>query len=152
MSIQYENDHEKTPTITPSKKPENEPTAKNKHDILLVDDEPANLMLYQAQFKRFGFLIDTANNGKQALDLWQKNKYKLILTDNNMPIMTGFELVKEIRSTEDSDNHTTIIMLAGDPPAGGLEGIREKGLDNYLIKPVDFNDLKNAVDDILNSF
>ncbi|MDU2110406.1 MAG: response regulator, partial [Peptoniphilus lacydonensis] len=65
--------------------------------ILVVDDETAISDIIKFNFEKEGYVIDTANNGKSAIALVEKNNYDLILLDIMMPKLNGFETLREIR-------------------------------------------------------
>jgi len=69
----------------------------NNTTILLVDDNALNLKLLQHSLRDQGFHFQTAQNGKLALESIEKQKPELILLDIMMPVMDGFETIKEIR-------------------------------------------------------
>lgn len=70
--------------------------------MLIVDDEKETVELLMNFFriKLTGFSIDGAYNGQEALDKFNQNEYDLILTDIDMPLMNGLELIKEIQKSE----------------------------------------------------
>ena len=99
--------------------------------LLIVDDERDIVELISRFAEHEGFTVDTANNGKEAVDLCGKNEYDLIILDIMMPEMDGFTVCKEIRKQK----KTPIIMLS----ALGAEYDKlmgfEIGIDDYVVKP-----------------
>ncbi len=123
---------------------------KNKFDIyaLIVEDNKANQMFMGVVLKQMGIKFDIANNGLEAVKIYQKNynKYDVILMDENMPIMNGLEATKKIVDYEKENNisHTPIIAVT----ANALKGDKEKFLevmDGYIPKPVDIDKLKEVL-------
>ncbi len=105
----------------------------NGKNILVVDDESSQLALTSELIKSIGMNCDTANNGKEALRKIKKNSYHLVLTDIQMPIMDGFELVKTIKADINLKN---IPVIA----ASGRTTLSEKDYKNAgfaanLLKP-----------------
>ncbi len=107
--------------------------------LLIVEDNLANQMFMKVILNKMNIKFDIANNGKEAIEKYQNNKYDLILMDVNMPVMNGIEATKEIRKI---DENIPIIALT----ASALEGDREKfikaGMNDYLSKPLDIEKLK----------
>lgn len=106
--------------------------------ILIVDDEINTRQLTEKVLKRDGFDTISAANGKIALNLLVQNKVDLIIMDIMMPGMDGFELTREVRLL---NSDIPIIMVTAkesihDKRQGFLEGA-----DDYLVKPVDYDEL-----------
>lgn len=106
--------------------------------ILLAEDEEALSRVYKAALEHQGFEVDQAFNGQKAVDLAAQNAYQVIIMDIMMPIKTGIEALKEIRS---SGNTTHVIMLTAmaevDDRVTGLDA----GADDYLTKPISLKEL-----------
>ena len=105
-------------------------------NILLVEDNPINqkivLMSLASKVKN----IDTAINGKEALDLFGKSNYDLILMDVQLPIMDGITAVRKIRELEASTSrHTPIVAITANAMIGDKEKCLSAGMDDYLSKP-----------------
>jgi CheY-like chemotaxis protein len=113
--------------------------------ILLVEDNILNQKLIFLNLSKYGYKIDIANNGKEALEKVKTNRYHLIIMDLMMPVMDGLEASREIRKYEESFAYSTpIIGLT----ANTLDADREKclanGMDEYMAKPFDL-DLFNSL-------
>lgn len=100
--------------------------------ILLVDDNKMNILLAQTVLKKWKMQYDSASDGKEALELFKKNKYDLILTDIQMPVMGGVELTHEIRYNVDQTK-------SGIPILGVTAHVLQEDRDAYL--KVGMNDL-----------
>ena len=106
--------------------------------ILIVEDIRANQMFIEMVLQQYGLSFDVANNGQEAVTLFQQNRYDLILMDENMPVMNGTEATKEIRRLEREENrkHTPIVALTANAIQGDRERLLQAGMDDYLSKPV----------------
>lgn len=103
---------------------------KNAH-ILVVDDEERIRRLLKMYLEREDFIIDEAENGKEALELALKNDYDLILLDIMMPEMDGIDVCQELRK----EKNTPVIMLtAKGEESNRVQGF-EVGADDYIVKP-----------------
>lgn len=106
--------------------------------LLLVEDNVLNQKLIFLNLTRFGFSIDVANNGLEALEKVQEKKYDLILMDLMMPVMDGFEATRAIRDFEESNStHTPIIGLTANTFDADREKCLSIGMDEYMAKPFD---------------
>jgi diguanylate cyclase (GGDEF)-like protein len=102
--------------------------------ILVVDDEPAALMLAQAVVAAAGHEVQTAVDGAQAEDLLVGSSFDVLITDAQMPGLSGFDLAERIRRTQ--GRYVYVIMLTGlDQDSERLAGM-QAGVDDYLVKPL----------------
>jgi CheY-like chemotaxis protein len=117
-------------------------------EILLAEDNIMNQKVSYNIFKKLGFEIDIAENGRVALDMVLKKKYDLIFMDYQMPILNGIEVTEAIRKWEID---TPIIAMT----ANALKGEREKfiasGMNDYISKPVKIQILKEFLEKYLES-
>ena len=116
--------------------------------ILLVEDDFVNQKVISKMLLEKGHAIDTANNGLEALDLFEQNKYDVILMDIQMPKMNGVETISRLKEKESTTNHTPVIALT----AYALQGDRERflalGFDGYVAKPIQMSELFYTIDRI----
>ena len=106
--------------------------------ILVVDDNPMNLMVFKSLVKKIGVKTDTAGSGDEGISLTAKNKYDLIFLDHMMPEKDGIETLHELR--EDSENpnfDTPAVCLTANAISGARNRYIEAGFDDYLTKPID---------------
>jgi len=124
----------------------------SKEQVLLVEDNPANQMFMKVILKKMNLEFTIANDGKEAIDLFKKGKYAIILMDENMPNMNGIEATKWILEYEKINNleHTPIIALTANAIKGDREKFLEAGMDSYLTKPVDKIKLNNEIKEMLH--
>jgi len=114
--------------------------AKN-YSILLVEDNKLNQTVVKFILKRYGYLIDVANNGLEAVDMYKEGNYDFILMDVMMPEMDGLEATKIIREIENGQEHIPIIALTADIMVANEEKCIENGMDAHLSKPFDVDHL-----------
>ncbi|MBK5001031.1 transporter substrate-binding domain-containing protein [Pseudomonas sp. S31] len=116
-------------------------------NILVVDDFPANLMLLEKQLDSLGHRVTLAENGEQALALWQATPFELVLTDCSMPVMDGRTLARAIRATEQSRGlrPCRIVGITANAQAEERERCLASGMDDCLFKPIGLQTLKQHV-------
>lgn len=101
-------------------------------EILLVEDNPLNVMVAQTFLKKWGAGIDVAVNGEEALQKLDVNKHKLVLMDLHMPVMDGYQAAKAMRSRGVT---LPIIALTANLPDEVKQDIEEAGIDDIVVKP-----------------
>ena len=114
--------------------------------LLIADDDAGMRAALEARFRRRGWLVDVAVNGTEALQKFRAGLHSLVITDVRMPGRDGFELMREVQS---SSARTAVILLTayGCVP-DAVEAMRNGACD-YLIKPVCFEKLEIAVEQVL---
>ncbi len=113
--------------------------------VLIVEDNIINQKVAARMLANLGIRADMAGNGREALDRLEALSYDLILMDCQMPDMDGYEATREIRRRESGSEHIVIIALTADAMAGSREGCLEAGMDDYLNKPLRFEDLSETL-------
>lgn len=104
--------------------------------ILLVEDNIINQKITLLTLKPLVSNIDSAINGKDALDLFGTNNYDLILMDIQMPVMNGLTAIEKIRALESTTNsHVPIIAITANAMIGDKEKCISAGADDYISKP-----------------
>jgi CheY-like chemotaxis protein len=104
--------------------------------ILLVEDNLINKNITLLTLKPLVSSIDTASNGKEALDMFGTSSYDLILMDIQMPIMNGLIAAEKIRALESTTNsHVPIIAITANAMIGDKEKCLAVGIDDYISKP-----------------
>lgn len=116
--------------------------------ILAVDDESDVLMILKTALQSEGFEVETAGNGPDGLALAREMRPDLILLDVMMPGMTGFDVLREIKA-DDSICTTPVIMLTGMSERKRIQEALAGGIDFYVVKPFEFHDLLNKVNQAL---
>ncbi|NOR58684.1 MAG: response regulator [Sulfurimonas sp.] len=113
-----------------------------KVSILIVEDELELQKKLSQYMKIFCETIYLANNGKEALNIYNEFKPDIILTDINMPVMNGIEFIKKVRHL---DKNTQIIILSAHTNVDYLLESIELNLVKYLVKPIDMYELKKVI-------
>ena len=114
--------------------------------ILIAEDYPINQRVAQLYLDDLGFASHIASNGNEALKAVSKNHYSLILMDCRMPGLDGFETTRAIRRAEIiSGMHVPIIALTAHAMGGDREVCLAAGMDDYLTKPLDPEQLQQLL-------
>ena len=119
--------------------------ARKPFSILYVEDEEmVRFTIAKILTRQYPhILIDTAENGAAGLEIFKKLNHDMVITDQNMPIMTGTRMACEIRSLRPK---TTILFLTAGLNLGSIQFLIAEGLMHYLEKPVNFNLLFRFID------
>ncbi len=116
--------------------------------ILLAEDGYANQKLATALLEKWGHRVTLAQNGQQAIDLWNSDTFDLILMDVQMPIMDGLQATRLIRSAEQqhgTGKHIPIVAITARAMKGDRQKCLDAGMDGYLSKPIRRNELYQAI-------
>jgi two-component system, sensor histidine kinase and response regulator len=119
--------------------------------ILLVEDSQVNQDLTVEMIRFFGCRVDAAANGLEAIAAYRRTQYDLIFMDGQMPVMDGYEATRRIRRDEAAASaggprrHTAIIALTGHTLAIDRETCLNAGMDDYLAKPFNMQQLKTVL-------
>ena len=113
-------------------------------EILIADDEPNQIELMKFNLEKNGFLIKSAFNGEQALDMIYEKKPNVLIADWMMPKMSGIELCKILRSTKDTKLLPIIMLSARSEDADKSLGL-DIGADDYMSKPFSPRELVSRV-------
>ena len=132
-------------TVAPSEHDTARTTAARR--VLLVEDGLVNQAVAANLLRRRGHEVVIANNGREALDLVEADRFDVVLMDVQMPVMDGFEATARIRERERaSGEHIPIVAMTAHAMRGDRERCLEAGMDDYLAKPVDVRALYAAVE------
>ena len=110
--------------------------------ILVVDDEPSVVKVFSEYLTQVGYTVQSAANGKQALEVFKKDHFQLVITDIEMPEIDGMALIDKIKAV---NKHTVVIVVTG---YGTIERAVEaikKGAYDFLEKPLNFKALDMVV-------
>jgi len=116
--------------------------------ILIVDDEPSLTALYQEFLEDTGYQVTVCHDGLEALEKFEKNPdlFKLVLTDQTMPNMTGKELSRELLKLRPN---LPIILGTGFSSSIDDDNAEALGIRKYLMKPIDLIELVNTIEGCL---
>ena len=111
--------------------------------ILLAEDNETNRDVMREQLRLLGYTCEVAADGAIALQMWhaKPGRYALLLSDCHMPNLDGFGLTEAIRNTEPTGTHLPIIAITANAMQGEAQRCRERGMDDYLSKPLRMNEL-----------
>jgi CheY-like chemotaxis protein len=117
-------------------------------EILVVDDNPTNLVLVKYILSAKGWNVATATSAEEALAAIARTRPKLILMDLQMPGTSGFELTRQLKA-DPATRDIVIVAVTAYAMQGDEERAREAGCDDYLTKPIDKDRLRALVAEIL---
>jgi signal transduction histidine kinase/CheY-like chemotaxis protein len=110
--------------------------------ILLAEDNPVNQKLALALLEKAGHRVALADTGAEAVAMWREHDYDLILMDVQMPVLDGLAATRQIRQQErPMGRHTPIVAMTANAMAGDREQCLEAGMDDYLSKPINRQEL-----------
>jgi signal transduction histidine kinase/CheY-like chemotaxis protein len=116
--------------------------------VLVAEDNAVNRRLIEAVLESAGHHATVASNGKQAVTLFEAQVFDLIFMDIEMPEMDGIEATQLIRQSETPDSHIPIYALTAHAMAGDREKCMAGGMDGYITKPVNIDELLRIVSDV----
>ncbi|WP_293446505.1 chemotaxis response regulator CheY [Persephonella sp.] len=119
--------------------------------ILVVDDMATMRRIIKGLLEQLGFKnIDEAEDGKVALQKLKTGKYDFVVTDWNMPNMTGLELVQEIRKDPEL-KHLPVLMVTAEAKKENVLLAIKAGVNNYIVKPFTAEVLKEKIEKIFSA-
>ena len=121
----------------------------NQKKILLVDDIDVNREISTMLLEEMGFIIDTAVDGKDAVEKFSASKpgdYDLILMDIQMPIMNGYEATKKIRALENPElAKIPIVAMTANAFSEDVKNAKAAGMNDHIAKPIDMKQLSETL-------
>jgi PAS domain S-box-containing protein len=127
-------------------KPETKPQRPARGRILIAEDNPVNQRVATLQLKSLGYEADVVPNGAEALEALERLAYALVLMDCQMPHMDGLTATRELRIREREGHRTPVIAMTANAFASDREACMEAGMDDFLSKPVNLNDLSRVIE------
>lgn len=120
--------------------------------ILLAEDNMMNVYFMKQLFKRWNIIADIAENGEKVLEHLSEKNYDVILMDMHMPVMDGAEATRIIRQLPDKEKASThIIALTASVSDSVQNKVKECGMDNYLHKPFQLDELRDKLEQRLHA-
>ena len=122
--------------------------------ILLVEDNKVNRILAQRQMARLGHRLDIAVDGESGIQAVLDGAYDVVLMDRHLPDIDGLESTRRIRSgelTRSDARHTPIIAVTADASPGHRGECLAAGMDGFLTKPLDLEQLRVAIDQVTSA-
>lgn len=143
FSLPFKRVEEEKPFLKPEHANSNASIALN---ILLVEDDKVNQIVFKKLLEQKGHRIRIAQNGKEALDILKMEKYDIIFMDIQMPVMDGLEATRQIRNLRGEVKDTPIIAVTAHAIKGDKERILSAQIDDYLAKPIQLEELYAILD------
>ena len=122
----------------------------NRKKILVADDETINLDFFELMLSKLGFIVEKATDGIEALEKVKKFYPDIILLDNVMPGMTGWEVTKILKNDPNFKDIPIIMLSALDDVKDKVTGF-EAGVDDYITKPFNFSEVLARINATLRS-
>ena len=120
--------------------------------VLLVEDNLVNQKVAMGMISKMGCDLVLASNGREAVEFFSKNDFDIVLMDCQMPVMDGYEATREIRKIEKAGSlkRTPIVALTANAVRGDKEKVLEAGMDGYLSKPYQYDQLQELIENYVN--
>ena len=119
-------------------------------EILLADDNTTNQKVISMMLAREGYRVTTVRTGRQALARLEEKNFALAIVDMNMPEMGGIEVAKVFRLARRDRGHMPFVVLTANATMEALEECEEAGMDAYLTKPIEADQLLRVVAGVLS--
>jgi len=114
--------------------------------ILIAEDDRELRQLFSHVLKRQGYTVTGVSNGQEALDAMDADFYDMIISDIMMPVMDGYELVRQLR---DVGNTTPVLMITAKDAFDDMRLGFQSGVDDYMVKPINVNEMVLRVQALL---
>ena len=119
-------------------------------NVLIVDDYRTMLRIIRNLLKQLDFNnVDEATDGQEALSKLRAGNFGLVISDWNMAPMTGYELLREIRS-DPALSDTRFIMITAESKTDNVIAAKKAGVDNYIVKPFNAQILQHKIQAIFS--
>jgi CheY-like chemotaxis protein len=127
-------------------------TPSRRFRILLAEDNLVNQRLAVRMLEKMGHQVVVAQTGQEALHSLRSEKFDLVLMDVQMPEMDGFAATREIRRREQGgQEHVSVIAMTAHAMKGDRESCLEAGMDDYLAKPINREELQQVIERAMKS-
>lgn len=133
---------------TPPAKTAIKPPSRPGLHVLVAEDNPLNQATLREQLERLGYQVTLAQDGEEALSLWDDNNHDLLLTDVNMPNMTGYELARHLRA---QGMNAPIIGITANAMRDEALRCTQSGMNACLVKPMNLATLSSLLESLATS-
>jgi signal transduction histidine kinase/ActR/RegA family two-component response regulator len=113
--------------------------------VLVAEDNPVNQVLAMRLLEKCGYRAEIVGNGRDAVAAVERQSYAAVLMDCQMPELDGYAATREIRSREGDSSRLPIIAMTANSMAGDREKCLDAGMDDYVSKPIDSAELREAL-------
>ena len=113
--------------------------------ILVVDDNKDNTEIVRQVLERSGYTVHIANDGEEALSVFESLRPPVVLLDVMMPGRSGWDVCRVMKQHPDHGKHVRIIMMTALGDWNDKQQALQTGADDYITKPIDFRDLAERV-------
>jgi PAS domain S-box-containing protein len=114
--------------------------------LLLAEDNAVNQRVVKHTLEKMGYHVDIVNDGREAVSAWSRTRYDAILMDCQMPELDGYGATREIRRLEGGNARIPIIALTAHALKGADDECYRAGMDHYLTKPIDREQLRACLE------
>nr|AGS53824.1 phosphate regulon transcriptional regulatory protein PhoB (SphR) [uncultured bacterium contig00054] len=118
--------------------------------ILIADDDSVNLEFFEVMLSKLGFVVEKTDNGEEVFEKVKKFHPDLLLLDNILPGMTGWEVTKNLKNDPNFKNIPIIILSALDDVKDKVSAF-EVGVDDYITKPFNFSEVLARINAVLRN-
>lgn len=117
-------------------------------NILIVDDSPSIRQMVEVTLKTAGYIVTTAQDGQEALDICRGRRFDFVLTDQNMPRMDGITLIRSLRGLGEYRTVPIVMLTTESSDAMKAQG-RAAGATGWMVKPFDPPKLLDVISKVL---
>lgn len=118
--------------------------------VLIVDDYNTMLRIIRNLLNQIGFKdVDEALDGTQALEMFNKKDYGMVISDWNMEPMSGYDFLKHVRAGSHNKD-VPFIMITAESKTENVIKAKQAGVSNYIVKPFNAETLKGKIESVLN--
>ncbi|MCW2791326.1 MAG: ATP-binding region, ATPase domain protein [Nocardioides sp.] len=121
------------------------PLPRGRGHVLVVEDNEVNQLVAVGILEHLGYTTELAANGLEALQAFGRSRFAAVLMDCQMPEMDGYDATREIRMMEGAERHTPVIAMTAGVARGERERCLAAGMDDYVPKPVNPDDLEKTL-------
>jgi len=118
--------------------------------VLVVDDSPTELHILKGFLEDAGYKVLLAENGESGIEMARSSKPDLVLMDVVMPGLNGFQATRQLSRDPETEDIPVIMVTTKDQETDRTWGLRQ-GAKEYIIKPVEKNELLSRIKDVLNA-